>query len=193
MKIRTICFILLLHLLSCNKNEKTSVPKSSAVKIDSIDEIVTDNSLSEMQKDSLCIKYAADKRLRNGENIILRNKLTTNFLMINNLYSLLNYGGTYYGHQQTRLRAEVEKSISELNISDKNQNGNFAKSKKDYLKKWIDFIEKKESENVENKIDKSAAKKRSKEFEEKLDTLQRNIENQFMLNQIIKFEKKYYN
>lgn len=144
-------------------------------------------------EDSLYIIYAKELRLKLGENdSILRHKLTSAFQNVNRIHSSINYGGTFFGHQEVRLLAEVEFSLYQINKNKQINENDFRQNKIDFLKRWVTYIEKAERENVENKINKTVAQKRFEYFESKLDWFQRNITNQSLLDEVIRFNSEYY-
>lgn len=184
-----IFFILFLMIfLSCDKKEDFGI-KSPKEKFLSTEK---DRRKCETCKDSLFEKYANEVRNSLGEkDSVLRKKLTIAFQLTNRIHSSLNYGGTFFSHQESRLLAEVEYSVyrKDLFVGD---DKNFKKNKKKYLSTWISRIEKIENENVYNEINNSETKNRAQDFENKLDSLHRNITNQFVLDEVKRFDSEYY-
>lgn len=184
-----ISFILFLMIfLSCDKKEYFGI-KSPKEKFLSTEK---DRRNCEICKDSLFEKYAGEVRNSLGEkDSVLRKKLTIAFQLTNRIHSSLNYGGTFFSHQESRLLAEVEYSVYRNNLLNEDEN-DFIEEEKEYLRKWIDLIEELESENVYNEINQLEAKNRAKNFENKLDSLHQNISNQFILNEVKRFDSEYY-
>lgn len=178
--------------LSCNTKIERSLLEIESPKEKILSE---ENNLDQCEtcKDSLCIIYARELQLKLGENdSILRDKLTSAFQNVNRLHSSINYGGTFFGHQEVGLLAEVEFSLYRINKNKQVYENGFRQNKIDFLKKWVSYIEKAERENVENKMDENEAKRRFEDFENKLDWFQRNITDQSVLDEVIRFDSVYY-
>ena len=200
----TIYILLTFIIVSCSNPKKDAIVKTEPnAKIENRDSVQKSSEIifqafkkskfqSESEQDEFYIHYADSLKKNNGyNNPELREKMIKAFIAVNELHSRLNYGGTFYGHQNKRLLAEVEYSISKKQ-DERNSKNSFLLKKKEYLKNWINYIEKKENENVYNQIDTIGAKKRAKELEIILDKIQTSISNQFILDEVINFESQYY-
>ncbi|GEM56623.1 hypothetical protein FB1_28440 [Flavobacterium branchiophilum NBRC 15030 = ATCC 35035] len=154
---------------------------------------------SEAGQDKFCLIYTYYLKQKNGEQKFKteRQNLIKLYKAINELYGELNYGGTFYGHQNKRLNAFAEYSVYLLKIKGEyyNKKYDFRNQKKIYLKSLIQYVTDEESQNVYNQIDlvenKTKAIERAKELEKKIDILQKLITNYFYLNQVQNFENNY--
>lgn len=154
---------------------------------------------SEAGQDKFCLIYTYYLKQKNGEQKFKteRQNLIKLYKAINELYGELNYGGTFYSHQNKRLNAFAEYSVYLLKINGEyyNKKYDFRNQKKIYLKSLIQYVTDEESQNVYNQMDlvenKPKALERAKELERKIDILQKLITNYFYLNQVQEFENNY--
>jgi len=151
---------------------------------------------SEAGQDNFYLVYAYFLKKKNDEIKYdpERKTLIELYKAINEIYGTLNYGGTFYGHQNKRLIGEAEYSVHCLikNTTYYQKNYNFSKQKKYYLEALKQYILDEESINVENKIDKLEAEKRMEKFHQKIATIEKLTTNYFYLNQVQNFEIKNY-
>jgi hypothetical protein len=154
---------------------------------------------SEAGQDKFCLIYTYYLKQKNGEQKFKteRQNLIKLYKAINELYGELNYGGTFYSHQNKRLNAFAEYSVYILKINGEyyNKKYDFRNQKNIYLKSLIQYVTDEESQNVYNQMDlvenKPKALERAKELERKIDILQKLITNYFYLNQVQEFENNY--
>jgi len=151
---------------------------------------------SEAGQDNFYLVYAYFLKKKNDEikYHTERKTLIELYKTINEIYGALNYGGTFYGHQNKRLIGEAEYSVYCL-IKNKpyfQKQYDFSKQKKYYLEGLKQYILDEESINIENKIDKLEAKNRMEKFHQKIASIEKLTTNYFYLNQVQNFEIKNY-
>jgi hypothetical protein len=148
---------------------------------------------SELGRDSYYTLYAYFLKQRNGikEFASQRQKLIDIYLNINNLFGEIEYGGTYFGHQSSRILGYAEYSILLL----KNKNSisktyDITKQKELYIRSLRQLIE------DESKIDFYTLGKdkvqRSKELNEIVDKLELLITDNFYLRRAQEFHYGHY-
>lgn len=101
---------------------------------------------SEAGQDTYYTLYAYFLKQRNGiqKNTKHRKKLIKIYSNINSLFGYIAYGGTYFGHQQSRLVADAEYAVY-LNPADNNENSkdqyDVSEQKKLYIQSLRQIIE----------------------------------------------------
>lgn len=148
---------------------------------------------SEAGQDTYCLLYAYFIKQRNtgAEKSEQRKILTHIYLNINSIFSYLSYGGTYFGHQESRLPAEAEYSIYVTSDQDNfTDQYDISKQKTLYIQSLKQRIE------DEVKVDKSLTDQekieRIKKINELVDKINHSIVNTFYLRCAQYFQFKYY-
>lgn len=152
---------------------------------------------SEAGQDAFYLLYAYFLKKKNGESKYRneRKTLIKLFQAINGIYEGLAYGGTGFGHEHQRLLGDAEYSIHLLAGQKEyyTKKYDFNTQKKLFIESLKQYIVDEESQNVENEIDKVEAKVRAKEFEKRINIINKLTTNYFYLSQIQKFEFNNYN
>ncbi len=184
--------ILIISTIACKKSNEKIFVDSDKMDVVSPREYFTNKNTCETCLDSLYKDYAYNVRSKLAPNDSLRNNLTGLFQNVNRLYSLLNYGGTFFAHQETRLIAEVEYSIYRIDNQEVSEH-DFVIDKKKFLEALVDRVQDIESKNVYNQIDTLDSRERIKEIEQKIDFFQKKIKSKSVLKEVVRFENLYYN
>ncbi len=130
---------------------------------------------SEVGQDDYYILYAYFLKKKNGieKYKIRRKKLIELYTNINNIIGLLNYGGTYFGHQYRRIPAFAEYSIY-CNIGDEEfytKKYSIAAQKKLYIESLKQFVKDEMSEDVYVLTDEKLKKERADKFEKYINSI----------------------
>ena len=149
---------------------------------------------SEDGQDNFYLVYAYYLKQKNGDAKFssARKNLITLYDTLNDIYSRVEYGGTFFGHQYDRIYGYAEYSIYLLAINKKtSQRIQFNKHKAQYIDSLQKYVAGKEENNVYNKMDEKEGKERAKYFEKKIAILQRLITNYYYLDQLKNFDTHY--
>lgn len=160
------------------------------------DESVTRISFgSEIGHDEFCLLYAHFLRKQYSDKTYphARKQLTEIFLTLNTIFGTLSYGGTYFGHQTSRLAADAEYGSYRLNKYpiDLLPTYNSEKQKKLYL----DLLRQEIADELAvDKETTGAEKRREREktlygYVEQLDKL---ITDGFLLREAQRYQQRYY-
>lgn len=147
---------------------------------------------SEAGQDTYYTLYAYFLKQRNGikKNAEYRKKLIGIYSNINSVFDYLAYGGTYFGHQQSRLVADAEYAVY-LNLTDDSPNRyDVSKQKKLYLqslRQMIDDEVKADKESTDQ--EKIERIRKMKAFVDELDHLIANLSD---LRSAQHFHYEYY-
>ncbi|HKC68020.1 MAG TPA: hypothetical protein VKG26_07300 [Bacteroidia bacterium] len=149
---------------------------------------------SEIGQDNYYILYAYFLKQRNGvkEFAEQRRKLIDIYTNINSLFGHFEYGGTYFGHQCSRILGYAEYSIYLMpkNKEDIIKNYDITRQKELYIKSLRQLIE------DESKIDLNTIEqektKRNKELTEIVDKLDKLITGIFYLRRAQEFQYEHY-
>jgi len=148
---------------------------------------------SEAGQDNYYILYAYFlKKKTGGKKFADRRKnLITIFQDINSIYGMLNYGGTYFGHQHTRILGYAEYSIYRFIKRDSAENAfDLKKQKELYIESLRQIIRDKESINQEaNDKEKS---ERIKNLNKIVDEISNRITDYFYLEEARSFQFGHY-
>jgi len=150
---------------------------------------------SEAGQDNYYILYAYFLKQKNGiaKYSVRRKKLFEIYNTLNSLFENLNYGGTYFGHQYSRIEGYAEFSIY------------WYRHYEDYFDRPYDITKQKEfyigglkqlildEEKIDNNTTgkKEKAERRRKLFE-KVDNLEKQITDNFYLRMAQSFQSDYY-
>ncbi|THD34024.1 hypothetical protein [uncultured Flavobacterium sp.] len=149
---------------------------------------------SEVGKDQYYILYAHLLQKRNGIEKYddLRTKLTDIYQNINSLFGDLQHGGTYFGHQNSRIFGYVEYSIYLYSRSKDNfeKNYNIEKQKQIYIASLRQLIDDELSIDT-NTFGEEKAKRRKK-LNQTVDSLEKLISDIFYLRRAQQFQSEYY-
>ncbi|HSZ86962.1 MAG TPA: hypothetical protein VK787_13095 [Puia sp.] len=108
---------------------------------------------SEIGQDEYYILYAYFLKKKNNKNNfeVRRNTLIKIYNDINEIFGMLSYGGTYFGHQGRRIIGYAEYSIYlySQNEEDYKKKYDISKQKKFYINSLKQFIVNEESADVE--------------------------------------------
>ena len=150
---------------------------------------------SELGHDEFCLLYAHFLRLRYSDKAFpqARQKLTRIFLTLNTLFSTLSYGGTYYGHQSSRLAAEAEYGSYLLNKYPKDMlpTWNFTRQKTLYL----ELLRQQIADELAQDKETTAAhdrKGREQTLNGYVNTLDKLITDGFLLKEVQRFQYAFY-
>ncbi len=150
---------------------------------------------SEDGQDNFFLVYAYYLRKKNGDAKFksTREKLIAIYHTLNSIYDEIEYGGTFFGHQYSRIYGYAEYSVYQLTQNQKPyvRESNFNLQKDKFFKSLQNYITKKECDNVENKMDKKQAQERKTEFKQKIDSLKLLTSNYYFLYQLQHFDKHY--
>jgi hypothetical protein len=151
-----------------------------------------DNFYSEAGQDNYYATYAYFLKQKNGVKKYAnqREKLINIFLDINHLFGMLQYGGTYFGHQYTRILGYAEYSVYILTYGSDEKTYDISKQKELYIKSLRQLID------DESKIDFESMGKekieRTKELNKIVDDLNRLITDIFFLRRAQEFQYRHY-
>ncbi len=148
---------------------------------------------SEAVQDTYCLLYAYFIKQRNpgAEKSEQRTRLTDIYLNINSIFGYLSYGGTYFGHQESRLPAESEYSIYVSSDQD-NLTGQYdiSKQKKLYMQSLRQRIA--DEVTADNSLTHQEKIERIKKIDTFVDNINHLITNAFYLKWAQHFQYKYY-
>ncbi|CAN5418920.1 hypothetical protein BH10BAC1_BH10BAC1_13330 [soil metagenome] len=148
---------------------------------------------SEVGQDEYYILYAYFLKNKNGEKKYQsqRKNLISIFRTINGIFQKLNHGGTYYGHQYTRIIGYAEYSIySQIDNDNYKKEYDYKPQKQIYLKSLMQIIEDElRADNDLSKTDKVAVKK---ELTISVNNLDKLIKNYSDLRSTVKFQNENY-
>jgi hypothetical protein len=150
------------------------------------------NFNSEQGQDNYYAVYAYFLKQKNGveKYAAQRKKLIDIFRNINHLFGMFQYGGTYFGHQHTRILGYAEYSVHILAIARIEKTYNISKQKELYIRSLRQLID------DESKIDFESMGKekieRTKELNKIVDELDKLITDIFFLRQAQEFQYEYY-
>lgn len=149
---------------------------------------------SKTGQDQYYILYAHLLQKRNGIEKYddLRTKLTDIYQNINALFGDLQHGGTYFGHQHSRIFGYVEYSIYLYSRSKDNFEKNYSidKQKKIYIASLRQLIDDELSIDT-NTFGEEKAKRRKK-LNQTVDSLEKLITDIFYLRRAQQFQSEYY-
>jgi len=150
---------------------------------------------SEVGQDNYYIVYAYFLKQKNGiaKYSVRRKKLFEIYNTLNSLFGKLNYGGTYFGHQYSRIEGYAEFSIY------------WYRHYEDYFDRPYDITNQKafyigglkqlilDEEKIDNNtIGKKEKAERQKELFAKVDNLDKQITDNFYLRMAQSFQSDYY-
>ncbi len=149
---------------------------------------------SELGQDNYYLLYAYFLKQKNGAEkyATQRKKLIDIYSSINSLFGYFQYGGTYFGHQDSRILGYAEYSIYLLpkKKEDIQKTYDITKQKELYIKSLRQLIED-ESKIDFNTLGKSKIE-RSKELNKIVDGLDKLITDNFYLRRAQEFQYEYY-
>lgn len=148
---------------------------------------------SEAGQDTYCLLYTHFLKQRNtgAEKSEQRRILTDVYLNINSIFSYLSQGGTYFGHQESRLPAEAEYSIY-INSDQDNFTDQYdiLKQKKLYIQSLRQRIE--DAVKTDKALTAQEKIERIRKLNEFVDKINHLIINTFYLRCAQHFQFKYY-
>jgi len=140
--------------------------------------------------------YFLRKQFNLDKYNIERQKLTKIYTDINELYDLLNSGGTYFGHQYSRIAGYVEYAIwfNSIDQSSFGRNYNIKKQKDLYIESLRQFVKDELSENNFNPAVISPENKMSlqKDLDKLIDHISTLVSNYFYLKNAQSFQYAHY-
>lgn len=149
---------------------------------------------SEVGKDNYCILYAYFQKQNNGneEYARPRKKLIEIYTNINLLFSKFEYGGTYFGHQYSRIVGYVEYSIYLLpkTKDDIVKTYDITKQKELYIKSLRQLID--DESKIDNETLGKEKTERNKELNKIVDELNKLITDNFFLRRAQEFHYSHY-
>ena len=172
--------------------------KRNKTSVDIIDSLGNKDIISfgsECGQDNYFLLYAYFLKKKNGEMkyVARRNNLIRIYNDINDIFENLNYGGTYFGHQQRRIIGYAEFAI------------NWYSERKDFFDKSYDITKQKklfintlkqkisDEEDIDNNIYKQSEKeKRKKELYIIADDINNRISDNFYLKMAQEFVYEHY-
>ena len=146
---------------------------------------------SEGGEDEFYILYAYFLKKKNigKELAVRRNHLITIFLKINLILDILNYGGTFYGHQGSRINGYAEYAIYlyKEDSNDFNKPYDISKQKNLYINLLRQKI--KDEISIDNEVPRKAEKDmRQKDLFKMVDELDKLITDNFYLTEAQQFQ-----
>lgn len=149
---------------------------------------------SEVGQDSYYTFYAHFLQKRNGieKYSKQRNTLNAIFQDINSLYQNLQYGGTYFGHQYSRISGYVEYSLYLYSESQNNfeKTYNITNQKKYYIASLRQLID--DENTIDSNINGDEKLKRKQELNEIVNRINKSITNNFYLRRAQEFQSHHY-
>jgi hypothetical protein len=145
---------------------------------------------SEQGQDRFYILYAYFLKNKNSEKELdsIREKLISIYQNLNNIFSILNYGGTYFGHQNNRLIG-----CAEYDVYQYKQLIEYTTPSNDIHKlKLLYFSTLRELIFQQSKNDREFEASRRKQVALSLDQLEVLITNDFYLKKAQQFQCRYY-
>lgn len=186
------------ELYSMNTADPDSTYSISKIWVDLVDSSGNKNHISfnsEVGQDVYYILYAYFLKQKNGivKYSIRRKNLLVIYRTLNSLFGALNYGGTYYGHQYSRIEGYAEFSIF------------WFRHYEDYFDRPYDISKQKEFYIAglkqliidEVKIDNNQIREREKDERRKelfglVDNLNKEITDNFYLRMAQSFQSEHY-
>ncbi len=186
------------ELYSGNVTNPDTTFANSKVWVDLVDSIGNKTHLSfssESGQDEYYVLYAYFLKHKNGikKYSARRKKLIELYNTLNSLFNQLNYGGTYFGHQYSRIEGYTEFSIY------------WFASYEDYFDRPYDITKQREyyigglkqlildEEKIDyNTIGKKEKEERRKELFKKVDNLDKLITDNFYLRMAQSFQSDHY-
>jgi hypothetical protein len=149
---------------------------------------------SEVGAEVYYILYAHFLKQKNGveKYAIQRKKLIEIFKNINSLFASFQYGGTYFGHQQSKIPAYSEYGVYQyVDIGEPEKTYNIKKQKTYYITSLRQLIE--DENEIDNEtIDKKEKAKRIKKQHKIVDEIDKLITDNFYLRQAQAFHYSKY-
>ncbi|MBS1655786.1 MAG: hypothetical protein JSU05_13125 [Bacteroidetes bacterium] len=150
---------------------------------------------SENGQDEYYILYAYFLKKHNqGKELAIRRKnISAIFLTLNSLMGMLTYGGTYFGHQVSRINAYAEYSVYEYRQDSEYFKAAYNTNKQKQL--YTDLLKQKITDEVsiDNYVPTQAEKlKRQKELFQKVDELAQLLTDNFYLKEAEQFQFSNY-
>jgi len=183
-------------ILNCNKSLNDKVP-SSPLEAFTKSYCNSENKKyifgSESGQDEFYAIYSYFLKKKNGveKYKLQRQRLTDIFRTINDIYSQLSYGGTYYGHQYIRIVGFVEYSIySQIDNDYYIKKYDYNYQKKIYLETFQQMI--RDEISVDDETNDKQKKQREIQFLKKVQKLNSLITNYSDLKSAQKFQYANY-
>lgn len=147
---------------------------------------------SEVGQDEYYTLYAYFLNKRNDDSIILArsNQLTQTYELINSLFQKLQGGGTYFGHQLSRIQAYVAYDIYQLQWSNQPSKKDISKQKALFIQSLRQIIT--DTYKGSNVIATSVLLQRLKELNAIVDQIAMNIIDLWYLRKVQQFLYRYY-
>ncbi|MEO7046179.1 MAG: hypothetical protein ABI091_12790 [Ferruginibacter sp.] len=151
---------------------------------------------SQAGQDSYFILYAYFLKKRNGEKeySMLRKRLINVYLKINLLFKSLELGGSYFGHQATRIVGYAEYAVylyKQNKIYGSTKTNDITKQKALYIKSLLQIIQ---DENINNlNIVNQENIKSIKKLNKIVDDIDKAITSSFFLRSVQNFHYGHYN
>lgn len=186
------------ELISLNIQNPDTAYNFSKLYVDLIDSTGEKKRISfgsEAGQDIYYILYAYFLKQKNGiaKYSVRRKKLLEIYNTLNSLFGNLNYGGTYFGHQYSRIEGYAEFSIYWFRHYEDyfDRPYDITKQKEFYIKglKQIILDEEKIDNNTLGKKEKT---ERRKQLFDKVDILDKQITDNFYLRMAQSFQSDYY-
>ena len=178
-------------------NPDTTYSRSS-VWVDLVDSLGNKNHLSfgsEAGQDEYYILYAYFLKHKNGiaKFSIRRKKLLEIYNTLNSLFGNLNYGGTYFGHQFSRIEGYAEFSVYWFSHYEDyfDRPYDITKQKEFYIAELKQLILDEEKIDYNTNGKKEKAERRKKLFQ-KVDNLNKLITDNFYLRMAKSFQSDHY-
>jgi hypothetical protein len=150
---------------------------------------------SEVGQDSYYVLYAYFLKQKNGIETCSqnRNKLIQIYTNINSLFSKIEYGGTYFGHQHSRILGYAEYSVylSPKTKDDIEKTYDITKQKLLYIKSLRQLIDDESKIDYET-LGKSEKVERCKELNKLIDNIDKLITDNFFLRRAEEFHYGHY-
>ena len=149
---------------------------------------------NEAGQDEYFVLYAYFLKQKNGiEKYAERRKtLIDIYLSINSLFQHFQYGGTYFGHQPSRILGYAEYSVYLYKEHEKTLTKTYdiSKQKEYYIKLLRRLIE--DESKIDNEILGQEKIKRNKQLNRIVDNLEKAITDNFYLRRAQEFQYEYY-
>lgn len=150
---------------------------------------------SEVGQDEYYILYAYFLKRKNGEKKYaeLRKKIIEIYLNINSLFANLQYGGTGFGHQQSRIIGYAEYSVYLYSLIEKNieKTYDITKQKEYYIESLRQLI--KDESEIDFYTLGQEKIERSEKLNKIVDKIDAAINNNFYLRRAQEFQYRHYN
>lgn len=147
---------------------------------------------SEVGIDNFYMIYAYYLKNKNGINkyITERENLISVYRLINSLNSNINYGGTYYGHQNKRIIGYAEFDIYDMIDNESYKNYDISKQRDLFIQSLNQFIV--DEVAIDDSLSPEEKKERGKELINITSNLSGLITNSFYLSKAQEFQYRYY-